>query len=148
MFCEYNLDSFPIVKVSINGIPQNNEFDEFLQGWLDLYNRNEFFTFIFDIRDIGDINIIYCFKMSLFIKNIRKENPQYLEKSIILINNEKIKNLLYIIFTLQGPVADVFIINTEENINDIHSKIDTINTDNINENIIYIEPNKSLLPWM
>ena len=148
MFCEYNLDSFPIVKVSLNGIPQNNEFDEFLQGWLDLYNRNEFFKFIFDIRDIGDINIIYCFKMSLFIKNIRKKNPQYLKKSIILINNEKIKNLLYIIFTLQGPVADVFIINTEENINDIHPKIDTININNINENITYIEPNKSLLPWM
>jgi hypothetical protein len=148
MFSTYNLNFFPIVEVLINGLPQNNEFDEFLQNWLQLYDRNQNFILLFDIRNIGDINIKYCFKMSLFIRSIRKQNPQYLQKSIILINNDKIKRLLDLIFTLQSPVADVFIINTEESINDIKLKIDTITIDNTDENIIYIEPNKSLLPWM
>jgi len=148
MFSTYNLDFFPIIQVLIHGIPQNNEFDEFLQNWLQLYNRQEPFLFLFDIRDLGDISIKYCFKMSLFIRSIRKQNPQYLQKSVILINNNKVKRLLDLIFTLQSPVADVFIINTEENIDDIRLKIDTITIHNTDENITYIEPNKSLLPWM
>ena len=148
MFSTYNLDFFPIIQVLINGIPQNNEFDEFLQNWLQLYNRQEQFLFLFDIRNLGDISIKYCFKMSLFIRSIRRQNPQYLQKSIILIDNNKVKRLLDLIFTLQSPVADVFIINTNENINDIRLKIDTITIDNTDENITYIEPNKSFLPWM
>lgn len=140
MFSNYDTTSFPIVKVTIEGLPQNNEFDMFLSNWLDLYNRNENFTLLFDIRRLGIINIKYCIKMSLFIYQLKKRETQYLQKSIILINDNRVKRLLDFIFILQKPVADVFIIYTEESIDYYKDNIQTININNLNENITYISP--------
>jgi hypothetical protein len=39
MFAEYNTDNFPVVYVTFSGkINSEEEFDEFLQSWLDLYH--------------------------------------------------------------------------------------------------------------
>jgi hypothetical protein len=148
MFSTYDTSAFPLVKVTIQDIPHEDEFDIFLQNWMQLYKLNQEFSFIFDIRKIGNISPIYCIKMSLFIRNIRQQDPQYLKKSIILINDNRIKRLLDFIFYLQSPVADVFIINTDENIDNYTNKIDEINCDNLTENMIYIKPNNSVLPFM
>lgn len=140
MFSNYDTTYFPIVKVTIEGLPQNNEFDMFLSNWLELYNRNENFILLFDIRRLGIINIKYCIKMSLFIYQLKKKEIQYLQKSIILINDNRVKRLLDFIFILQKPVADVFIIYTEESIDYYKDNIQTININNLDENITYISP--------
>ena len=47
MFSEYDRSSFPLVKVKIIGIPSDNDFDEFLRQWLQLYEEmNEFSFFV------------------------------------------------------------------------------------------------------
>ena len=53
----------------------------------------------------------YVLKMSEFIKKLKRRDIQYLEKSIIFINNNKIKYLLDAIFAIQKPVAPVYIYN-------------------------------------
>ena len=153
MFSEYNYDNFPIVFVTFSeNINSENDFDQFLNEWLILYHNRKDFSFIFDTRNMKNINIKYAIKMTLFIKNLRKEPYHYLQKSLILVNNKYIKNLLDFVFTLQSPVAPVYLwkINSEniENKEYLINILNNINRTNLKDNMIYIKPNSSLISFL
>ena len=119
MFSEYNYEKFPIVKVLFHEGPNSIEdFEEFIGKWIELYDKEKYFTFIFDTTEMIDPAYKYVLKMSEFIKTLKRRKVQYLEKSIILINNNKIKYLLDAIFVIQKPVAPVYIYNINNGIND------------------------------
>ena len=156
MFAEYNYDNFPIVFVTFSeSINSETEFDQFLNEWLILYHNRRDYSFIFDTRNMKNISIKYAIKMTLFIKNLRKQPYHYLQKSLILVNDKHIKRLLDFVFTLQSPVAPVYLwqINSE-NINEEYDKeylINTLNTINrldLKDNMIYIKANSSLIPFL
>lgn len=108
MFAEFNEDNFPIVYVKINSrIENDNDFQLFLNHWKLLYKNKKNFTFIFDTKDVNWIPIKYSIKMALFIKELKKEEHQYLQKSIINIYSENVNLLLNFIFIIQKPVAPV-----------------------------------------
>ena len=141
MFAVFNRGNFPIVEVTMNGSPESDEeFDNFLNEWTKLYSEQNNFYFIFHTENVSNPPIKYAVKMANYIKNLRKKDYQYLQKSVILINNNKVKWLLDFIFTIQPPVADVYIIDT----NKTSFTIDNI--DNITgDGVIYIEPSKPFL---
>ena len=156
MFANYNYDNFPVVFVSFSeSINSENEFDQFLNEWLILYHNRQDFSYIFDTRNMKNISIKYAIKMTLFIKNLRKQPYHYLQKSLILVNDKHIKRLLDFVFTLQSPVAPVYLwhINSDQ-INEEYDKeylIDTLNTINrldLKDNMIYIKANSSLIPFL
>ncbi len=150
MFAEYNYDNFPIVSVLFSEtISNENEFDQFLKQWLELYHNQKDYLFLFDTRKMNNIPFKYSIKMALFIKKIRKQPYHYLQKSLIVVNNNKIKKLLDFVFTMQSPVAPVYIWNTEE-INHLilNEKLTQINRGNLTEDIIYIKPNQSFIPFL
>ena len=140
MFSTYDETLFPIVKVTIEGLPQDNEFDIFLSQWLKLYDKNQNFYLLFDIRNLGLIGIRYCIQMALFIHELKKKEIQYLQKSIILINDKRVQKLLDFIFMIQKPVADVFIINTNESIDNYQKDFHEISSTHLNNDTIYISP--------
>lgn len=150
MFAKYNFDKFPLVFVDFSEkINSEEEFDEFLKQWLLLYQNKRNFNFIFDTRNMKDIDIKYCFKMALFIKKLRKEKIHFLQSSLILVNNNYIQKLLDLLFMLQSPVAPVYIWTT--NIKDkekIYKEFKMTKKTRMNKNIIYIEPNCSLIPFL
>lgn len=150
MFYEYNYDNFPIIFVKFNGsISSENDFDNFLKEWLLIYHDSKDFTFIFDTRDMKNINIKYAIKLTLFIKKLRKQPYQYLQKSLILVNDKNIKRLLDFVFTLQSPVSPVYLWLTDED--DKYLLINTINNINrfkLEENMIYIKENNSLISFL
>ena len=150
MFAEYNIDNLPNIFVTFSPtINDETEFDNFLLEWLNLYHKKEDFNFIFDTRRMTDINIKYAIKMSLFIKKLKKQDYHYLQKSLILVNNNKIKKLLDLVFLLQSPVAPVYIWNTGcINNDELIIKINELNENNIDDNIILIKPGKSLLLFL
>ena len=151
MFSEYDRSSFPLVKVKIVGVPNDNDFDEFLRQWLLLYEEMNDFLFLFDIRELGDVSLKYCVKMSMFIYKLRKREHQYLQKSVIVLNDNKIQRLLDFIFAIQSPVADVFVYNNNtESIEELVLFSHNINYFNLEEyeNVIYVEPNKSFIPFL
>jgi hypothetical protein len=121
MFSNYDHSNFPIVTVTFEEGPKSNEdFEYFTNEWLKLYEMGLDFTFIFDTTQMKDPALKYAIKMSDFIKQLKKKDTQYLEKSIILINNKKIKYLLDGVFAIQKPVAPVYIYNIKNGIiNDI-----------------------------
>ena len=117
MWANYNYTQFPIVSVKFNNkIEKEDEFTDFLKKWILLYNDKKDFTFIFDTVDVGIPNISYCYKMTKFIRRLKKFEHQYLQKSLILVSNKYIKYLLNLIFRLQQPVATVYIYNVNKDI--------------------------------
>ena len=148
MFAEYDYSLYEtksIVKIKLNKkIEDNKDYNDFLNKWLDLYERQKNFIFIFDTSDVGFIPIKYSIQMSLFIKKLKKRDYHYLQKSIIFVKNNIVKRMLDIIFMLQPPVAPVYIISNQDHIQYILD--DNIN--DIKKNIITIMPSKSLFKFI
>ena len=114
MFAVFNHDEFPIVKVTLNNLENREDFENFLNEWLRLYDNNEYFGFEFDTRNVGFINPKYSILMSLFIKELKKRDIQYLTSSRIYVYNKFTKYLLDLIFFIQKPVANVYIHYNDE----------------------------------
>ena len=146
MFAIYDFSLYEtnsIVNVKLNKNIENNEdFNTFLNKWRELYQNKKDFIFIFDTSNVGFIPIKYSIQMSLFIKKLKKEKYQYLQKSIIYTNNNIVKRMLDFIFMLQPPVAPVYIIDNKDYINLILNN--NVGNDII-KNIITILPSKSYL---
>ena len=94
-------------------------------------------TMILDICfDFSALLIVYAIKGSL-------------EKSLILVNDNRIKKLLDMVFTLQSPVAPVYLWMTERiDKDEIYNMCENCSVDNILEDMIYIKPNSSLIPFL
>ena len=151
MFAQYNYDNFPIVFVTFSeSINSETEFDQFLNEWLILYHNRQDFSYIFDTRNMKNISPKYAIKMTLFIKNLRKEPYHYLQKSLILVNDKNIKRLLDFVFTLQSPVAPVFLwhINDEYDNQYLIDILNTINRLELKDDMIYIKANSSLISFL
>ena len=143
MFADFDMADFPLVKVIMNGKPESDEeFQSFLNEWSTLYDKSDDFTFIFYTEHVSNPDIKYSIKMSQYIKNLRKRDYQYLQKSIILIKSNKVRWMLDFIFSVQPPVADVYLIDMKKHDFDI-SEIDTI--DETINGITYIQPSKPLI---
>ena len=137
-YSEYNEKS--IVRVTFGEtITDDNDFNDFLNKWLELYENKKDFIFIFNCENVGYVPIKYSIKMALFIRTLRRKDYQYLQKSIIYIPSPRVKRLLDFIFMIQPPVARVYIINDLKLIDDI------LLNNIINENIEIIEPGSSFL---
>ena len=148
MFAEYDYslyDTNSIVKIKLNKkIEDNKDFNDFLNKWLELYEREKDFIFIFDTSDVGFIPIKYSIQMSLFIKKLKKRDYHYLQKSIIFVKSNIVKRMLDFIYMLQPPVAPVYIINNLDHIQYILED----NIDAIKKKIITIMPSKSLFKFI
>jgi hypothetical protein len=144
MFFEMDKSYFPIIKIKINNSPITDvDFNIFLDAWRELYNEKKHFTFIFDTHEINNPSLKYAIQMASFIRELRKNEIQYLQKSIILINNNNIKWLLEFIFLIQPPVATVYIYNIE---NGIQEKMQEYIFNIMNhENTIKIEKGEPLI---
>ena len=152
MFANFNLSLFPIVIIEFDSSEINDEnFQLFLDNWEKLYLMEKDFTLVFDTANMSIPKLKYCFKMSMFIKKIRKFNPQYLKKSIINVKNNTITNMLEFIFYLQPPVAPVYI--TQNEINNIIENIETSDKleyidNNKLKTVNIIKPDKPFLPFL
>ena len=114
MFAVFDNDEFPIVKVTLNNLENRQDFENFLNEWLKLYDNNEYFSFEFDTRNVGFINPKYSILMSLFIRELKNRDIQYLTSSRIYVYNKFTKYLLDLIFFIQKPVANVYIHYNDE----------------------------------
>ena len=119
MFVKFNYDNFPNIYVTLGKLNSNEEFNILTNEWLRLYEQKIPFTFIFDSTNLEVYNLKYSFKMSEFIYKLKKKPIQYLQKSIIIVNNSFIQSLLDLIFFIQSPVAPVYIIRDPDSVQKI-----------------------------
>lgn len=131
MWCDIDKSKMPIIKVNFKDESQNeSEFDDLLEEWLSLYNNKIPFYFVFDTRNLNNLNIKYAYKMSAFIKKLKKLDKQYLLSSIIIVKNQYIRFLLNIVFSITRPVANVYLFSNHadlmitEDIQNINNETD------------------------
>ena len=146
MFFHCNMSNLPIVTFTFNGkIRKEIFFKHFLSTWESLYELKIKFILVFDTTNMSVPNVKYCYKMAKFLKKIRKKNPEFLQKSYIIVKNNTILNLLNFIFLIQPPVAPVHIgKDTIENVVE-NLKNNTSYRINIDSSI---EPGRSVLPFL
>tara|TARA_B100000700_G_C14971690_1_gene821769 strand:- start:35 stop:469 length:435 start_codon:yes stop_codon:yes gene_type:complete len=125
MWATYDDTEFPLIRVKLEGKIQNNEdFYNFTTTWDSYNSRRSDYVLVFDAREVGYVSIKYAFKMASFIKELKRKE-QYLKSSIIIVESKYLRFLLNLIFTLQKPVADVYMTrdSTEKHIQQIRSVV-------------------------
>ena len=115
MFAIYDYSNFPQVKVIFNGTITNEfEYILFTEQWLKLYEDKKDFNFLFDMKDIGMVNLTYCYKIASFISDIKSREIQYLTESTIINVNDFSYGLLQLVFMIQSPISKVTIIKNDD----------------------------------
>ena len=143
MFAKFDYSLYEkcsVIKVMLYNNINDEYFNSFINEWQNIYKYKKNFILIFNTINVSIISIKYCIKMSKFISKLKEEKIQFLQKSIIIINNNIVKYMLNIIFNIQKPVAPVYLIELNDNTNIKIIKI--INNEPIlkNYNIITILP--------
>ena len=115
MFATFDDTAFPLIRVRLGSISDDDDFFIFLKQWESYDSKYENYTFVFDTTNVGYIPIKYAYKMSLFISELKQRkaihNNVYLERSIIIASSWYVRGLLHLIFSMQKPVAPVYMID-------------------------------------
>lgn len=115
MFAKYNLSKWPLVYIDMVGdIKTYVDYKQFTSAWMKLYDKLEPFTMLFDATNFGDVSVFYAIKMAMFIKKIKRKRPQYLQKSIIMLESKWLKHLVGLMFFIETPAAPVYVYYTDE----------------------------------
>ena len=135
-FANFDKSKFPIINVSFNNTINNRkEYNQFERDWMTCYMRNEEFVFLFDTTNVGYVNPTYAYSLSKFIYKLKYElKCNLLKYSIIKVSNWYIKHLLNITFMMQSPVAPVYLVEKDIDINNLYKNIENkkvIKDDNI-----------------
>ena len=115
MFATFDDTAFPLIRVRLGSISDDDDFFIFLKQWESYDSKYENYTFVFDTTNVGYIPIKYAYKMSLFISELKQRkaihNNVYLERSIIIASSWYVRGLFHLIFSMQKPVAPVYMID-------------------------------------
>lgn len=115
MFATYDLEKWPLVYIDMVGdIKTYVDYKQFTSTWISLYDKLEPFTMLFDATKFGDVSVFYAIKMAMFIKKIKRKRPQYLQKSIIMLESKWLKHLVGLMFFIETPAAPVYVYYTDE----------------------------------
>lgn len=138
----YNTDNFPIVNVKLEGnINSQEDFDSFTNMWLQMYEKEEPFTFVFDATKVGYVNVKYAMQMGNFIKDLKRNHDNsFLKRSIIIVDSFWVNTLLKMIFLIESPVAPVYVYNVRKNINITELLSDIENNNKLNKNVSVYKP--------
>ena len=128
-FAHFDKLNFPKIVVKFSSsIYSYDDYREFEREWLRCYIEHKDFYFVFDTTNVGYVSPVYGYYLTSFIEKIKSLNYNLLKYNIIIVDNWYIKQLLFWVFQVQSPVADVYIVEKNVDINNLIK--------NINKNII------------
>jgi len=109
-FYSINKTHFPIIKIKLSGDITDKALNEFFDIWLSFYNREKHFYLLFDICEVNNPSIKHSYLLAKFIQKIKMKTPQYLKKSILILNNNYIlRKVMGLVFTITSPAAPLYL---------------------------------------
>ena len=124
MFGNYDYTNFPQVKVKFSkSIENDDDFSLFTNTWKEINDKQKHFSFLFDTRDVGFVNLKYAKMMSLFIKKMKENENNVLDFTIIIVNSTFVRYCLKLIFSITTPIAPVYILSNEEDEKKLYNKL-------------------------
>lgn len=129
---------YPYVYITFNHKQINNDVsvDLFTETWLNISNDKKPYIIVFDATIIEYVKPNYIFKIVKFMKKLRKQVPQYLQYSIIIIDNAFMRGLMNMVFRIQKPVAPIYLCKSANDLIDLHNKIhnNVVKSELLNDN--------------
>lgn len=116
---------YPYVYITFNheNITNDNSVEAFCETWLNISNDKKPYIIVFDALQVQYVKPTFIFKIVNFMKKLRKQEPQYLQYSIIIINNAFIRGLMKMVFRIQKPVAPIYLCKSSDELIELHNKI-------------------------
>lgn len=113
MFIKSNIKDIYYMKLyNVN----NNEFDEYIEYFKGIYNKNELCNIIFDLSNIHINDFFYASQQLNFMKENRENTTNYINKTAIIVPNKIIENIINkVILNIYKPVKPNIITDTLEN---------------------------------
>ena len=113
MFATFDDTAFPLIRVHLGSISDDDDFFIFLKQWESYDSKYENYTFVFDTTNVTYIPVKYAYKMTRFISDLKRRkalhNNVYLERSIIIASTWYVRGLLRLIFSIQTHPLLLFI---------------------------------------
>ena len=110
--------NYSLINIELNNFKDDDEYNKILKCINNSYdNKKELFLSIETINlTIESVSVKKVYDFSIFLKNYKKKNIQYLKKTTIKIYNKDIYNILYNLFTyVSKPIAHVVVILYNKN---------------------------------
>ena len=113
----FNTLKFPTVyvKVTNDNDHHNESYHKLINKWCKFYKKKRHFHFIFDFTELNHCNVNL---IPIFIKNqmeIKKQDTQYLDYSIVVLNNKLLMNILTKLLHMITPIGIIYITNSLDN---------------------------------
>lgn len=99
------------ITIFFNDNPTNEDYNEYLIYYANLYAEKECITILFDCSNINYFPVNYIYKIVVLMVKMEDIHRNYLEKFTIKVTNPKIKTLINLVFDIRPPVVKYEIIN-------------------------------------
>ena len=117
-----NNDKNSLIHIELNDFNDDNEYNKILTCIENSYNnkKNLFLSIETKKLTIEKVSIKKVYDFSIFLKNYKKKNIQYLKKTTIKIYSKAIYDILYNLFTyISKPIAHVVVMLYNDTSDDI-----------------------------
>jgi len=105
-----------LITITFESSATNSEFDDYLEQYKNLYNRNETFTVIFDARKISNLSPSQIFKKAALMQSMKTIHKKHLKHFYVIANSKYTVNIIKSMFSIIKPVVPYNIYNTIEEI--------------------------------
>jgi cytochrome c biogenesis factor len=105
-----------LITITFESSATNSEFDNYLEQYKNLYNRNEIFTVIFDARKISNLSPSQIFKKAALMQSMKAIHKKHLKHFYVIANSKYTLNIIKSMFSIIKPVVPYNIYNTIEEI--------------------------------
>lgn len=102
-----------VYHILLNDITNEKNYSDLTNVIEYCFDNKQFFKLVIETKNLErkKIHMSYLYKLSSFLKKMKKRNPVYLLKSTIHVYDDFTNNLLYTLFTfLSSPLAHVEIV--------------------------------------
>lgn len=103
-FARFDLARWPVVLIKLRKQPRDvMDFEGYLTGLNQLYERKEKFSLIIDANDVGWMPPLYIFRQALHMMSKEELTKAYVHRIALLITTPIATQLLKAVFAIRKP---------------------------------------------
>lgn len=102
-------EAWPLVVLKLKGEAKTEEdIHSVIKTWTHIYmesmSKNEKHRLIFDVRESKMVNVELIRIFSSFLERVKKLTENWMERTAILVSDDKIRLLIGLVFTVYKPI--------------------------------------------
>ena len=118
MFHGFDTTKWPVVVLTIDGAPNEEEMELFLKDWEKLYTKsmetNIRYKLLFDARKASTIELKHLVRMGKWLMTMKTLTETWMDRTGIMISNPTVKMLIQFVFKFYKAVRPFKIFSEPE----------------------------------